>query len=668
MSLIVCSNELDYGKTDYDRQYTNQASYRFTNHLVNPIDIEPDSEVAVVNVKCNKDGLVSINAGDRWFQYLGIDVRSQADGFTSNDSINFPIQCRPHMANYDTDESMSLSEFADRITRGMIRGIPHPDYQAPASDGASVKCEIARTIDSSGTATTSGHGFAGFKFTYKSADGQFLDPKLPKTFGIMNDNNHITITDNTDDVVLSCNNPLASTGSASPDIKQSNMAFGKDFPLSHMNGKMDIDLTGLGTIDGVLKLNTDWQIGLSRATTNNANLQQNYNPTDNEFSAFNTHPFDFVVQCSTQSGRGGNSSNRWLQVGHLVKNPRGDGSVIMKSIQYYKGGTHGLSDFTNSSWNSGGGMGGKHAGQYNFSTNTDDYRKLRFEVKNEKVVISLYSHTGGAWVVVTDPDLVSSQDAKKENIPKPAGQTCWNLYPKVVIGRHLKSCKIEAYSGRNTGGASVYADNDKDWFCRMWRAGMGRYTKLVDCSQAYDIEDSTLHTYKGVTDHGTENAHLTGYFPQMILQPALNYFENTEGANLSYDLGFPNRAICDQSNATRTDGEIVYVSDAVPTLQSYESMFIRLDNFTQRAYNAGVGRPSKILYHCPRFDSSNRETGTGLYFEPASKTYIRLGNTQKLKLNELNLSICNNREQLIDDLTGQTIICLHFRKHNPLHQ
>ena len=126
------------------------------------------------------------------------------------------------------------------------------------------------------------------------------------------------------------------------------------------------------------------------------------------------------------------------------------------------------------------------------------------------------------------------------------------------------------------------------------------------------------------------------------------------------------RGILDYSQGTVADQKVIYDSDVTPEIIDYSSQFIRLDNFTQTSYNAGTGRPSRILYHMPRFDNSNREIGTGLYFEPHQRVYIKLNNTEKIPANEFHLSICDNKERLITDLTGQTIICLHVREEKSM--
>tara|TARA_R110001632_G_scaffold104887_1_gene214024 strand:- start:214 stop:654 length:441 start_codon:yes stop_codon:yes gene_type:complete len=108
--------------------------------------------------------------------------------------------------------------------------------------------------------------------------------------------------------------------------------------------------------------------------------------------------------------------------------------------------------------------------------------------------------------------------------------------------------------------------------------------------------------------------------------------------------------------------EFTYTSDSASELFNTASLFVRLDNFTQTSYNAGVGRPSKILYHLPRFDTSNRDLGTGLYFEPTERTYVALNNSDTLYMNTVDISISNDNEQLATDLVGKTIVVLHFRK------
>jgi hypothetical protein len=63
----------------------------------------------------------------------------------------------------------------------------------------------------------------------------------------------------------------------------------------------------------------------------------------------------------------------------------------------------------------------------------------------------------------------------------------------------------------------------------------------------------------------------------------------------------------------------------------------------------------------PRFDNAGNEFG-GLFFEPGERVYIKLHNTTRLMRNEFSLSLVNPDETLATNITGKTIIMLHFRK------
>jgi hypothetical protein len=153
---------------------------------------------------------------------------------------------------------------------------------------------------------------------------------------------------------------------------------------------------------------------------------------------------------------------------------------------------------------------------------------------------------------------------------------------------------------------------------------------------------------------------------QCVLAPASIYdkFGNTLGSNLAQRLGFETDPILSASHNGVTDTDLLttYTASSLPAAHQTKSLFIRLDNMTQQSLNAGVGRPSKILYHLPRFDDSGRDQGTGLFYEPPQRCYLKLHNSDAIYLNELQLSIANDDERLAEDLTGKTIICLHFQQ------
>ena len=91
------------------------------------------------------------------------------------------------------------------------------------------------------------------------------------------------------------------------------------------------------------------------------------------------------------------------------------------------------------------------------------------------------------------------------------------------------------------------------------------------------------------------------------------------------------------------------------------SCFVRVNDLTIRSFNGVKSSRSNILYHIPRFSNDGTQYGE-LYFNAPEKTYIKLHNSDSLMLNQLKIDIVDRDEQVVDDLYGATIICLHIRQ------
>ena len=87
---------------------------------------------------------------------------------------------------------------------------------------------------------------------------------------------------------------------------------------------------------------------------------------------------------------------------------------------------------------------------------------------------------------------------------------------------------------------------------------------------------------------------------------------------------------------------------------------MRVSNLTQRSMNAFKGSNSQIIAHLPRFDGQ-AETGR-LYYEPSEIMWLDLDNAQELKTSSFDLSFVYVNEQFVKAMTGQSIVCLAFRK------
>ena len=643
MSLIVCSNKLESGNV-YDRSSEDQSSSRFRNHLVNTLQIPANSEIAVQSVKVNKDGLSRI---------FNQNLRTNADDpkiSDSNLSTGMPIMCTPDMLNSIEPAYVNSDEFVTRMTTGMKLGMPHPDLNRTTT-----KCEVMRDA----TGGTTGEGFFGYKMTYDyhstpTANLWTLDyTKMTDGFG---EASAITISDaGAGETKFTC------TSTAPDNDLNHNVVWANEYPMSHNRSILQYDLNGLMEA-ATIKLNGGWAIGLARGTPA-SNVMNNvvYASAGGDFSNYNHH-YDFVVTSEQIAGAG----DFWLRVGHLSVDTDGmiiaGAPLVMNEIMYWDNID---GDFPGSEWAVPWVSTKYNDKGYNLSTNIQHFDNLRFVIENEEVTVELMSSTGGGlaaaagtWYILTAYSLRGTRAAPKGSVPKPAGQTCWNLYPKVMIrttGRHTQQTICET---RDTGYKAT--DPDGDWCIRMLEAGMGSLPLEIDTRYYNNLDNDLFYVQKGTT--GTLLTRtLTAYESIMIVKPDFTHYLGTNLANMGLRLGYLSRGVLDSTSGTTTDQKIVYLSDTVPDLADFSSQFVRLDNWTQLSYNAGTGRPSKILYHMPRFDASNRELGAGLYFEPQERVYIKMNNTDPLPANEFHLSICDNKERLIEDLSGQTIICLHVR-------
>jgi hypothetical protein len=143
-----------------------------------------------------------------------------------------------------------------------------------------------------------------------------------------------------------------------------------------------------------------------------------------------------------------------------------------------------------------------------------------------------------------------------------------------------------------------------------------------------------------------------------------------KGANMGQQLGFGNRSVM-HSAVNGTTSTFAGVGQADPAPQwlikgrmnpqlSASSLFVKVPTLTAQSYNFCKSVPSQILYHLPRFTNAGKAYGE-LFFEVSEKTYIALGNTHEVPINELEVMMVNKNERVAKDLTGATVVVLHIR-------
>jgi hypothetical protein len=147
-----------------------------------------------------------------------------------------------------------------------------------------------------------------------------------------------------------------------------------------------------------------------------------------------------------------------------------------------------------------------------------------------------------------------------------------------------------------------------------------------------------------------------------VLIPGVNKVYPSPNANVIRKLGFnqPYDESFTHVGAGATALGVVFTSDSLPTFKSGQSIFVRVSNLSQRSLNAFKGNNSQIIGHLPRFDGQ-AETGR-LYYEPSEIMWLDLDNAQDLKVSSFDLSFVYVNEQFVKAMTGQSIVCLAFRK------
>jgi len=659
MSLVICSNKNENG-LEYDRDFKGQAPFSFTNHMVQTVELPPNSEVAVQSVKLNKDGLIRVSPNDRWYMLLNQNMRTIGTIPNVLNSTGMPVISSP---NIQTDDYVNIDEFRRLIEEGLQLGIPHPDYFK--ANGQLTKCQILR--GTSVSPTTTGTGFQGFRLSIveqaKPVGNAFSSSNanyswLGKNAVVPTANPYtISLLAGDTGVRFAPNVTLGAGG-----VPNEHTLWGLTEPLTNKQGIMEFDLTGLQSTVGENEksFNNNWTIGLMRGTPQaNGSLPYKTN-AGNNFSNLSSVIWDYAVSCEQLTPGG----NRWLRVGHLIKDPNDNypgHPCSMREVIYFKG-NNGVPDtFPDSHFTAVSAQG---QGRYNMSSNAEEFSKLKFEYNNEIITISLYSETTSAYVVLSSQNQRTGgsigQDAQQiKNTVKPRNQNCWCLTPKILIADSTKHVDLTTYQGINLGTGLTVESPEVNWYARMYLNG--GLDNCIDLDTRWFMNEASTSKIYPCVDSIDDYLQ---YDRIMILVPDTTHYQGTEGANIQYKLGFTARAILDSSaeSGVAVEGTSVYDSDNTPLLKANSSLFIRLDNMTQKTFNAGTGRISKILYHMPRFDQSNREIGTGLYYEPGERVYVKLNNSESIYLNELALSICDDKEILVDDLTGETIIILHFKQ------
>ena len=618
MSLIICSNRSNAeGESIY-------KPYSFQNPLNQQIEIPTNAEIALQSIKVNKSGLFTLsNQNNVFYQYIGTKL---TDTFTFDKSPRGVARTQAFVGINQSFGAFTPEELATKLDVGVAGSLYHPDYQGLST--------VSAERNGSGT------DFEGYNFTFDksvTASGTTAiypgaQDFIPAVTGVVKQN-----------FQWQTGNKHFKNTSASGNSGRA-VAIATNAPLSLSQGHFEFDHRNA----------SEWSVGLVRYCDPNASHYYfNDGDSDGLVQRDLTAPeycrardvstfYDYSVDGVTNLDTGVTE----LRMYHAVCDNTGDDEIKMEEVIYY------------------GYTGATLTQPYDLDTNGSAATGFRFVLDGEKVIVEMMNGTA-VLAVLCSPDLGTPA---KVNHFKPIAMTCSYLYPKIEVVDHNHYIILTdltprvitgfEYSGIDNSKSPTLRLQDRqtnmDWWATLVNIGTsGLYGRIVDTRVFNAMLDPETHSFVG-TSGGKIN------YNNVLVLSESDVYVRTLGANAAKTLGFPGRSVVDTPTSTNASA-VTFISDVVPKLISPNSIFIRVNNFTHRSTNAGTGNQSKIIYHCPRFDSSGNETG-GLFYEPGDRTYLKLHNIAPMSINSIDIDIVNEDETFATGLVGKTIVCLHIRE------
>lgn len=628
---IICANEI--GSDDTGSNFS--SAFSFTNYLTDTLTLPPNAEVAVQSVKINKNGAITLSGGKSWGFYFGVEL---VDITSASETTSVVKRMTPQIP---------LGTYYPRNLITPLNQVFNNHFGHPELYNESV---ISLKTDSEGV-------FEGWKISLKQAVAH--DASNQFTTGTLNVRNAwksafigsgLTYNKTTHN--------LTALGGVVGGVSQNayNIADIIDAPVALNNGRIHFNCSECragGAGGGV----SSWSVGVSRSLANR-HYPEYYSEDDSESYEVKHLYDDFCVR-AVQVAAG---SARYIRVYHAIKND--DNSTTMKEVKYYEN--------SNSPWYytyeefQSGTRPQPGINWSNTKSSGSSVRDIRFEFNNEQVIAQIYAeNTDGsdtaAWVDLVRFDF---EDIEKDEMFKPICDSCRMLYPRVWINRtgaqiNLTEGRLRSTSPQNITAAQ-YGTPTLDFFARA--EANNNLNQVLDLDTrhyndyALDTEDD-LYIPNGILDDVAE-----GYVFRLVIGPDdTDVYRPSDYANAFTLLGYPETTSV-VNGSVQGDTSVLFQSAVTPPLQSNTSIFVALKNIRVKTYNANMNTRSQILYQLPRFDNSGSQQGTGLYFEPHERLYISCNNPDPLTLNAFEINMLNENETYAEDLTGRTVVCLHFRQ------
>ena len=629
MSYVVTSNPFNDVRISTSER---ESAFSYHNSTSDTYEILPNSEIAVASVKINKSNKVTLTKGMRFYNYMGVYITDALSNQGKTTTIPHQAELLSDITGMSEYEEVDLNTLAKRVATALNESVFNTElyglfnvnvkYDAADNSFKGLQIESSQRISAKVTPRDTLSATTTFDNLYQTLiDDGDIDATAGLTY------------DNTDNSLVAQNQP----------DKWANVATCLQNPIGTSGGLFSVDLTNM--------TGTNWGVGLSRSDAGDF-CPPSFSVPDSEIAMYQMHFYDYVVM-GTQSAT---ATDRRLRLYHCVKSRSSDtaGSpvITMREIQYFNNKDSALVN------EAAGGTA------YNWSTNGANKKisKIMFEIENERVIISFIDDAGAKSLICSS----------KVQYPKPISDCCRTLYPRVFVQNHSKKMLIDEIGGlSDNNDFKAYHNPKYDWYA--WLMNSGTYFTNgggeMDIRFFNDMDNTEQYVAKGLTDVGANQTlfTLTDYKNVFVVAPDSKHYLPSGGANMANILGFPNRQVVDFAGSANAGvvpagRGLLWVSiDPSVMLGSLGSLFVRLNQLNIRTLNAGKGQRSMVMYHLPRFDASGNSDGVGLFYEPSQRIYIKLRNTEAIRVNDWWVDIVNEDETLARSLTGKTIVTFHIR-------
>lgn len=629
MSLVILSNTQDEyirkGGGGFTIASGNGISSpsSFVNHFRSPLVIEPDSEVAVESVKIMRAPVFDMDDTNLFYIYHGRELIN----VNACESTKEPVPIRIKKGSY------TVKSLAERMENALNRA-----FVGPAVWG---KYKVTVNLDAN-------NNFKNFKInqvaqttkppniTWAGSDDEIVpaNPVTKRSYIGWNASGEFTYTN------------------ASPQFVNDGVVMLPKYPLSNCSGVFEVNFVNAAG---------PWTIGLSRATNpayNNGfppNYPGNVNDEDSE-------PFyDYMIEYTGDFIKVKQARTDWTR----------NLDIKMEELNY---------------WQNTGADPPFLLPIDSAKISASGLDSVRFTLYGNALELEIGDTDTNAWYPLVSPINASLNNTDRRYSFKPTNNATESLYPKLQLYDSSDELDVTTYNGLNLFGwkAVTFNENDlskdavpgTDWYSNQIYDNPRRIRFLDkrDSVKGYNasvtdytynmINASSAPDYNFVIIAGPERDLTTSTQPnEAFTETYLIGFGDGRVPNMYNVLGFGQLSVLEQSlfgNGSGIASVVITPPSDNTSFMSHEG-FVRVNNLTGVSYNGVKGSISKILYQIPRFDNNGNAEGN-LYFSPGEKTYIELGNTERMILNQLDVDIVSRSERIVTDLIGSTVVVLYIRK------